>query len=168
MESVKLTFEYTKDEYVRAERQYLFASKIITKTSVVALVICLLFSVTYVLLWPDVIGTIFLVATLLTMGIGCVLYFYIPHYQWRHTAKYHQEYQLIFSGDSIYFKTPTIDSHLDWTIYAALWENEEFYFLIQAPRMYAILPKRAFASPSDAQRFEEMAALNLKGTKRVL
>ena len=41
---VTLLFKYSQDEYVKGQRQYLLASKIITKTSMVVIPICLLFA----------------------------------------------------------------------------------------------------------------------------
>ena len=98
---------------------------------------------------------------------GSALYFFMPHYKFKQTAKYHEEYKLLFSSSSIKFKTPSIDSELKWGIYTGLWESGDFYFLIQAPRMYTLIPKRAFESPAAEQNFEDMALSNIGGAKRV-
>jgi len=57
---------------------------------------------------------------------------------------------------------------LKWSIYSDLWESDDFHYLIQAPRMYSLIPKRAFESHAEKQRFEEMTLLNLKCEKRAL
>ena len=168
MKTVELKFQYTEDEYVKAARQYLFASRTITKTKIVTLILFLMFSVYYFFSSFSVLGGIALGVTLFALILGCTLYFYIPIYRFKQTTKYHEEYQLIFSNDGIKFKTPTINSDLKWDIYSQIWENSIFYFLIQAPNVYTTIPKRAFANPSDKQAFEEMVLSNLKCTKRML
>lgn len=169
MDTVALQFNYTQAEYVKADRQYLFASRTITKTSVVVLAIYLPFSVFYLFFSSFCICSILaLMIGVLCLMLGCILYFFIPGYKFRQTAKYQEEYHLAFSNDAILFQTPTLHSELKWDIYSALWESDDFYFLIQAPRHYTLLPKRAFASLATQQSFEEIALSNLNCTMRKL
>jgi len=169
MESVELVFKYTQSEYVKAERKYLFASKTITKTSVVVLALYFPASINYLFFssfsTPSVIAA---AIAIFAAAVGSLLYFYIPAYKFKRTAKYHEEYNLTFSNVGIKFKTPSIDSELKWSVYSEFWESGDFYFLIQAPQMYALIPKRVFESPAVKQTFEEIVLSNLKCTKRVL
>lgn len=169
MDTVKLQFKYTQAEYVKAEKQYLFASKTITKTSVVVLALYLPFSAFYLFFASfSIFSKIAFAVALLALVAGCTLYFYIPAYKFKQTAKYQEECTLAFSKDSIGFKTPTIDSDLKWDIYSEIWESTDFYFLIQAPRHYTLIPKRAFANFATKQAFEEMALSNFNSKMRVL
>lgn len=161
METVALTFTYTQDEYVTAERQYLFASKTFTKTSVVALAVYLPASLFFLYFSSFGIWSILAVGVaLFALIAGCGLYFYMPVYKFKTTSKYHEEYSLTFSNDAIQFATPTIHSELKWGVYSEIWESNDFYFLIQAPRMYTLIPKRVFSSPDAQQAFAEMASAN--------
>ena len=169
METVTLTFKYTQSEYVRAEKRYLLASKTITKTSVIFVGLYFLFSIFYLFLSSySVMSIIALMFALIAGSIGSILYFYIPVLKFRQTSKYHDEYTLIFSRDGIKFKTPKIDSVLQWDNYSELWESDDHYFLIQAPRLYSLIPKRAFKNPADKQVFEEFAMSNMKCAKRTI
>ena len=169
MKTVELVFEYTQSEYVKAEKQYLFARKIITKMSVVILAIFLLFSLGYLFLSSfSAISVIAFGVALITILAGCILYFYIPIYKFKQTSKYHEEYTLIFSKGGIHFKTPTIDSQLKWSVYSEMWESNDFYFLIQTPQLYTLIPKRVFANHGIEQSFENIALSNLKCAKRIL
>lgn len=78
---------------------------------------------------------------IIVIAMGCYLYFFMPVLKFRQTAKYHEEYTLKFTEDTIYFKTPSIESELKWNVYSALWDNQDFYYLSQAPRIYALIPK---------------------------
>ena len=169
MEEITLTFKYAQDEYVKAERQYLFANKTITKTNIAVLSLCLTLATAYLFLSSFSAASIVILATLLIMAIIIsFLYFYIPILKFRDSAKHQEEYALTFSKGGIKFKTPSIDSDLMWDIYSALWESDSFYFLIQASRTYTIIPKRAFESLADMRVFEDMALSNLKAAKRSL
>jgi len=166
---VALVFQYTQNEYVKAERQYLFASKTITKTSVAVLAIYV--PVSIITLFLSSFSGLSIIAVAIAMiaaAAGSILYFYIPTYKFKQTEKYHEEYTLTFSDAGVNFKTPTIDSELKWEIYSGMWESDAFFFLIHAPRMYTLIPKRAFENPDAQQNFEEIALANLKGTKRML
>ena len=163
MDIINLTFKYTQNEYVKAERRYLFASKTITKISVIVLAayfpsaaICLFLS--SFSLWGIIACAMAIIAGIM----GCILYFYIPLYKFKHTAKYQEEYSLVFSADGIKFKTSTIDSELKWSVYSEAWECDDFYFLIQAPRMYTLIPKRAFCEVSEKNAFEKLVISNMK------
>ena len=169
MESVELTFRYNQSEYVKAERQYLFANKTITKTSVI--VLSLFFPASLINLIFSSFSNLSVIAVavaIIAATAGSILYFYIPTYKFKRTAKYHEEYNLAFSAVGIKFKTPSIDSELKWSIYSEIWESNDFYFLIQAPHLYTLIPKRVFESPAVKQTFEEIVLSNLKCTKRVL
>lgn len=169
MDFVELTFKYTQSEYVKAEREYLIGSKTIRKFDAALVAILLPLSAFYLLFSSfSIVSIVLLGVVLLALMVGCALYFYIPAYKFKQTSKYHEEYHLIFSKDSVKFKTPSIDSELKWDIYSQLWESDTFYFLIQSPRVYSIIPKRAFGNQEEMQAFEEIVLSNLKSAKRTL
>ena len=79
MDIINLTFKYTQNEYVKAERQYLFASKAITKISVIILATYFLFAAICLFLSSFSLWSIIACAMAIIAGIvGCILYFYIP------------------------------------------------------------------------------------------
>ena len=78
-----------------------------------------------------------------------------------------EEYTLVFSKENIKFKTQSIDSEVKWDIYSELWESHDFYYLIQAPRLYTLIPKRVFKDLNEKQLFEEIAQSRVKTTKHV-
>ena len=169
MEAVALTFKYTQAEYVKADRHYLIASKTISRTSIVVLAIFLPASILYLFLSSfSVPGIVFAAIGVVAAIVGSTLYFYTPVYNFKITSKYHEEYTLTFSDSGISFKTPSIDSTLKWDVYSEIWESNDFYFLIQSPRMYTLIPKRVFGSPAEMRMFEDISISNLKCTKRTV
>ena len=47
-------------------------------------------------------------------------------------------------------------SHIRWDMFAEAWENRDFFFLIQQPHIYYIVPKRSFANEEELQYFLKM------------
>ncbi len=167
MNAVELTFKYTQKEFVKAERKYMFGSKIITKTSVVIEALYFPFSIWYLYYTSaNALSIVAVVIATLALIMGCIRYIYEPMYRFKRTAKYQEEYNLILGMDGIKFKTPTIHSELNWEVYVGLWESDECYYLVQASRMYTLIPKRAFADMTSQQAFEEIALSQLKCDKK--
>ena len=163
METLNLAFKYTQSEYVKAERKYLLSSKVISKSSIVILAAYLLFAIAYLFLSSFSLWSIVALAIAVIVGImGSVLYFYIPIYKFRSTAKYQEEYSLLFSLEGIKFKTKMIDSELKWGVYSEVWECNDFYFLIQTPRIYTLIPKRVFTSSTEKNTFDKLVTSNMK------
>jgi len=167
MDKVELRFKYTKKEFVKADRQYLFASKTLTKLGVVVILGYLLLSVLYLFFSAfDAPSIIFFMIALFFALALFLLYFFKASFAFNRTAKYHEEYYLAFSEGGIEFRTPTVDSSLKWDIFTEFWESGDFYFMILTKHTYTPIPKRAFENPALKQNFEEIALLHLKCTKR--
>jgi len=155
---------------VKAERQFLIASKIITKTSIIVIAIFLPISLYYLFFSSFSIISIACVTISLIFVIGiCVVYFYLPSYKFKKTAKYQEEYMLTFSTTGILFNTPNINSEIKWDFYSEFWESTDFYYLIQdlKSRQFSLIPKRVFTSSSEMKCFEELSVHNIKQVKRI-
>lgn len=165
---IELKFQYTQSEYVRAERQYLIAAKILHKYDPVLAVLCLLIAMIYMLASAfSTLSVILFGIVILVVIMGCCLYFLMPILKYKNTSKFHEAYTLIFSEDAIYFKTDSIDSELQWNVYSQLWHNDNFYYLIQGVRMYTLIPKRVFKDSDEQEAFEELVQSKLKLIKRI-
>ena len=168
LETVELRFQYTQSEYIRAERQYLISSKIIHKYDIALVTVFLLLSVVYMLFTSFSIFSILIFGLVIVVtALGSYLYILMPILKFKQTAKYHEEYTLVFSKETIEFKTQSIESEMKWDIYSALWESHDFYYLIQAPRIYTLIPKRVFKDLNEKQLFEEITQSRVKTTKHV-
>jgi hypothetical protein len=164
-----LVFKYTQSEYVKAERQYLILNKTIRKHDPILVALFMLLSLGYIFLSSfSIFSIIILGIVLIATALGSYLYFFKPVFKFKYTEKYQEEYIMVFSKDIIKWITPSIESELKWDIYSELWESNDFYYLIQVPRMYTLIPKRAFATQKDKQAFEEIALSNLKSIKRIV
>lgn len=168
METLKLRFQYTQSEYIKAERQYLISSKTIHKYDIALVTLFLLLSVVYMLFSSFSVFSILIFGLIIVVtALGSYIYILMPILKFKQTAKYHEEYTLVFSKETIIFKTQSIESEMKWDIYFALWESHDFYYLIQAPRIYTLIPKRVFKDLNEKQLFEEIAQSRVKTTKHV-
>lgn len=168
LETVELRFQYTQSEYIRAERQYLISCKIIHKYDIALVAVFLLLSVVYMLFTSFSIFSILIFGLIIVVtALGSYLYILMPILKFKQTAKYHEEYTLVFSKETIEFKTQSIESEMKWDIYSALWESHDFYYLIQAPRIYTLIPKRVFKDLNEKRLFEEIVQSRVKTTKHV-
>lgn len=74
--------------------------------------------------------------------------------------KYREPYEITFSDDGIHFRTPTIDSNIDWKLYNSMLEDGQIFVLIYGKWMYAVIPKRAFADVAEENAFRELVRLH--------
>ena len=168
MELVTLIFTYTQGEYVKATRKYLIANKTIRRIDPLIAAVTLLASIYYLYRSEaSVLGIVGVTVVLFAVAFLSYVYFFLPMLTFKSASKYHEEYTLTFSNEHIKFKTPSLESVLQWEIYSSLWESDDFYFMIQAPRIYTLIPKRVFANPVDKQAFENLAAANIKCLKHI-
>jgi len=154
----KITFLYTKEEYVKAVQKYLFMSKIITPFSIVFMTILLAGSIIYYMTkGSGAFSALFITVSALYSCIFLAMYFFQPGFVFKQTEKFHEQYQLSFYLNAIDFQTPSISSKLEWKMYHKLWENNDFFYLIQNKNIYTVLPKRAFTTSQDIDTFRDMA-----------
>ena len=77
--------------------------------------------------------------------------------------KFQEAYTLRFSEEAIHFKTATIDSPLKWDHYRSCLESDRVFLLVYGRRMYTVLPKSAFTSPSWIDEFRKLLRKKLPG-----
>lgn len=81
-------------------------------------------------------------------------------FAFKSNPKYREPYEVSFTEADIHFKTPTIDSTIDWKMYTSMLEDKQMFLMIYGRGMYSVIPKRAFANDADLDRFRELAGLH--------
>jgi hypothetical protein len=94
--------------------------------------------------------------SLLLMAMIFATNYILPGIWFRQEPMLRDEYQLAFSEDGILFRTVQIDSQLQWSLYTRIVESDRFFLLYFGKRSFTIIPKRAFPSVEQADRFREM------------
>lgn len=165
---IELKFTHTKEEYVKAVREYLIAAKIISKVNVVFIVLFTIFSVFYAVSSGFEVISLFAL-TVSTMGliIGTLVYGVMPIKIYNKSKRVQEPYDIAFDHDSIKFKTNSIDSVLQWTTYSKVWQSKNFFFLIQETNVYSVIPIRAFKNADDLHAFKALVSETI-GTIRII
>jgi hypothetical protein len=70
--------------------------------------------------------------------------------------KFREQFEVTFTQQGIHFSTPTIDSHIDWTFYHYVLEDDQLFLLVYGKWMYSVIPKRAFANASERDAFRDL------------
>ncbi|MCD7979175.1 MAG: YcxB family protein [Fusobacterium sp.] len=152
-----LSFKYTRNEYIKSRRNYLFMNKIIKKTDLILVGLLGLF--TLYLFLNNGFSTMFIILCILLfilLAIFSVLYIFQPGMFYDKIDKFKQQYYLEFKDNKIFFKTDDISSELEWNFYEALWENDDFFYIIHSKEMYTLIPKRVFNNEMEMIEFKEL------------
>ena len=152
-----LSFKYTRNEYIKSRRNYLFMNKIIKKTDLILVGLLSLF--TLYLFLNNGFSTMFIILCILLfilLAIFSVLYIFQPGMFYDKIDKFKQQYYLEFKDNKIFFRTDDISSELEWNFYEALWENDDFFYIIHSKEMYTLIPKRVFNNEMEMIEFKEL------------
>ncbi|CAK7015377.1 YcxB family protein [Fusobacterium varium] len=152
-----LSFKYTRNEYIKSRRNYLFMNKIIKKTDLILVGLLGLF--TLYLFLNNGFSTMFIILCILLfilLAIFSVLYIFQPGMFYDKIDKFKQQYYLEFKNNKIFFRTDDISSELEWNFYEALWENDDFFYIIHSKEMYTLIPKRVFNNEMEMIEFKEL------------
>ncbi|WP_462351103.1 YcxB family protein [Fusobacterium varium] len=152
-----LSFKYTRNEYIKSRRNYLFMNKIIKKTDLILVGLLGLF--TLYLFLNNGFSTMFIILYILLfilLAIFSVLYIFQPGMFYDKIDKFKQQYYLEFKDNKIFFRTDDISSELEWNFYEALWENDDFFYIIHSKEMYTLIPKRVFNNEMEMIEFKEL------------
>lgn len=164
-DAVTLDFQPEADDHVAAEKLYDRSSRWAAADRVVALVL-------------------FAVGVLSTLAVGprwwTLVWFPLALLEWFHllslrpflvrrwfrqNPKFQEAYHLAFDDSGIRFKTQSIDSTLAWSQYTRVLEDPHVWLLVYGPRMYTVLPKRAF-TPESEQAFRALLARHVQAPAR--
>lgn len=152
-----LSFKYTRNEYIKSRRNYLFMNKIIKKTDLILVGLLGLF--TLYLFLNNGFSMMFIILCILLfilLAIFSVLYIFQPGMFYDKIDKFKQQYYLEFKDNKIFFRTDDISSELEWNFYEALWENDDFFYIIHSKEMYTLIPKRVFNNEMEMIEFKEL------------
>ncbi|MDO5519520.1 MAG: YcxB family protein [bacterium] len=154
---MELRFTYEKKEWIRGYRLYQFIMKRITKLELVVMALLpVIWGGMFFIEGMSMFTSILLAALVLVYGTTGFILFIQPELIFKKTEKYHQEYQMIFTDNTILFETTEISSKLGWDVYSGYCEKKEFFYLLQKNVNYTLLPKRAFKTKQEEDKFREL------------
>lgn len=155
---ITIEFDHRLEEHQRARRLYYKKKSWLARADKVVAIFLAVFGLILVSLvglrWWSVIW--FVLAPLEWFDVLSIEPLMV-RYMFKRSAKFHERTTLSFSEEGIHYKTPSIDSTIDWSLFTGLIEDEELFLLLyKAPRTYTIIPKRAFGSEEAKAEFREL------------
>jgi len=165
MDQVALTFQPEARDHVAAQRLYDRHSRWAVADRVVAVLLALVGAVS-----TTAVGARWW--TLVWFPLALLEWFHLltvrpllARLWFRQNPKFRETYHLVFDDSGIQFRTASIDSRVAWSHYHRALEDANVWLLVYGPRMYTVLPKRAFTAESE-QAFRALLARNLTAQTR--
>ena len=160
---ITIEFDHRLDEHQRARRLYYRRKSWLARADkVVALALVAFGSFSVWLAGPRWWSLIWFVLAPLEWFDVLSIDPLVVRYMFKRSPKFHERTRLSFSEDRIHYKTPSIDSTIDWNLFTEVIEDDELFLLpYKAPRTYAIIPKRAFGSEEAKAQFRDLARRKL-------
>lgn len=164
-DTVKLEFHPEADDHVAAEHLYDLASPWAKADRVVAIVLLVVGVGSTIAVGPRWWTVVwFPLAVLEWFHLLKIRPFVVRHW-FRRNPKFRETFHLEFDDSGIHFCTASIDSKLAWSQYTRILEDKRVWLLVYGPRMYTVLPKRAF-TPESQRIFRALPDRNLPGAQR--
>ncbi len=168
---IKVEYYYTESEYLVANRLYLFNSPNILARLVIFFFLVLAGSVIMALIFADTFPIWATVGLALLFEIGIVnnLFVRMPRQYFRGDGKFRDKYEVTFSDEGIFVKTPQINSKLAWSLYTRVIEGRDMYLLVYGKeiRMMTTVPKRAFKNRDEENGFRELVSRHITDHSRM-
>ncbi len=154
---VRIQFGLKKEEYVRGVRYYLRKSHLVSWVQLVLglAVLAAVAALTWMMGRLNFLNTLLLVLMVLVGGYGAYLYFLRPGRYYAKHPELGREAAYVFSKEDFARQDDKAAAIYDWNV-KKLWRTKEFYFLFTGGEGYTMLPRRAFASEQDWERFQEI------------
>ena len=154
--SISLSFRYQENDFVRAYRAHCL-TRVRLPLDAFAVVLGIGIG-TYLWRIPAWhwwgVGCVLLSALLILMLVAA--FTVIPALVFRREPKFREEYSLTFSPDGIHFRTASIDSQLQWSLYSRALVDAHSYVLYYGSTQFTVIPKRVFQNAEQQQAFEQM------------
>lgn len=157
-----LKYTYTKREWIRAIRRYLFLSKMISVPMILMILFLYVVMIDLVILnkfiWLAIIfGSISFFITV----VYVYLYFIHPGYSYKKGGLEQREIHFVFSEEKILNEHILGSSNVSWEYYHSYIESPGSFFLEVAKNQYNIIPKRVLGTKEQVNAFRVLVKKHL-------
>jgi len=170
MKPILIEFQLTKKECLKAMRKYLAVNKTNGKSNLIIAPFCFAVAIWFCFdiknTFDLVLSLLCIVACLINLGCGLILYFYIPNKTYKILNK-NKDWKCKFTRKKIIFITDSEEFGYDLNIYEEIWKYKDYYFLHKKNKMFFIIPKRAFTTKEQRKEFEKLMREVYKKIKNV-
>ena len=155
------TFTFKRDEYILAMKRH-FKTALHVQRDVIGGIAAIAGGL-YLAFTYDSGWFAWLLVALGTVLLAMVAYamFLLPRMIYNSQPKLKDEYRLSFADDGIGFKTDSIDSTLQWSLYQSWLSDDDFYIMYYGKRDLSVIPRRALDGDDADRRLREMLENNI-------
>ncbi|WP_459477531.1 YcxB family protein [Clostridium saccharoperbutylacetonicum] len=153
---VTVRFVNSESDYIEAYRVYYYGTNRSNIDLVIEIIALIMGSILFNVSVFSLAGAILIIAGIIGIIIRIIGYYVLPSIRYRREPKYKEEYLLEFDDEGIRFKTTSVESRLEWSIYNKVIETEKLYILVYSRDGFSIIPKRAFLSKNDELEFKTL------------
>ncbi len=147
MSEYKLKYSITEAEFMEAYEAHWKSNKQSTKSNLALGALGVLAGLA-LCLYVDLYGLILAVVGLVLACMPLIRrYTHIRAY--RDSKKYQGEIEVTFADEQIEVRSNDGESRLKWSVYSKMLDTKNFLLLYLSPRLFSIVPKKAFAGPAD-------------------
>lgn len=154
--AIHLSFDYTKEEYMRAVRTHYARAYHTGFNFWLGAVVALLGVIMLALGVDALFPTICIALGVVLMALIYVSHFVTPRRHYEANPKLRERYELYFADGGILFRSKGAESRIEWSFYSKVWETAEFYMLVYGKDMFSVIPKRVFRDGAQEKSFREM------------
>ena len=151
---IKVMFVNSEVDYIEASRACYYGSRLAGIDLIIEILVLLVSITIWVILGFSWILVLIIVGCILGLIIRMFGYFVLPKIRYRKEPKYKDEYLLEFDDEGIHFKTKSLESKLEWSLYNKVIETDKIYILVYGKYNFSIIPKRALLTETDKIDFK--------------
>lgn len=164
--TIEVSIDHRVEEHVHAERLYYSKRSWFATADRVVAVVLLLIGIGLVSVvgarWWTLIW--FVLAPLEFLNLLSIAPL-VTRFRFRQNPKFRELNRISFGDEEVHFKTDSIDSRLNWSLYDGMLEDEQLILLTYGGQMYSVIPKRCFKDPATLEAFRSLAASKVNVSK---
>lgn len=153
---VKVKFVNSEEDYIEASIACSYGSKRAGLDLIIEIMILIMGIIFWSIFGYSWIWLTLIVACIVGLIIRLLGYYVLPKIRFRSEPKYREEYHIEFDDKGIKFRTNSIESKLEWSLYNKVIETENLYIMVYGRHNFSIIPKHALLTDSDKMEFKSL------------
>ena len=140
---IEVTFTYTEEEYLSAERAFLWGRRDPKFERVLMGGFFAVLVVIFALAGDPYLGGMMVTFMLAVLAVGYFVYRIQPRNAVRRDPKFREPFRVSFAEEGIHIASTEFEVRYDWAYFPKFLETPEFFFFLYTEEMYFLVPKRA-------------------------
>ena len=158
---MRVSFQYTKNEYVNAFWEN-SKKRLNPKLDAVMIVSALIGGGWLLAVGETQWGWLIIVPVALLGSMLLAIRYLVPGLLFKRVAAQHGEHTFDFMPEGIRLKTNEADIRLEWSTFTRAKKTKDLYFLYYGKGKFSFIPRRVFSSDKEQKEFEQLLKDHIK------